>query len=350
MDSLCYRNAKLLAAVIFGLPGSALAQTIVPGGSDISIPTQLDDMAVQSSTRPGLFGDLATGYRYQNTDDLIEVNVFRASYPSASLWFTQAVRRTEQLFAQSGLTPIGNPEPFLASSDKPNGMRSLYQVGPPFVSTSIAVVSFGPWLVSVHSTSKSLDVEQQRKRLDQLLAQIGPPKPVKTVYPLTTPAMCDASKRPAYGRYGELPFQKVTFEMKPIGGFAAAIASGDSVAASDGGVAAQPDAYCRRQSESGKTLWYETKEDAEISRWILPISETGITIEGIAVPLPDEQGNVKMIGTVLTNDLSQSSVRGFYTMWPDPVSAQAHALAAFAQGATPYAAVKYGTRNVEIQP
>lgn len=330
------------------LPCPGIAQTVVHSGSQITIPARFDEMAVKMSAGPGKYGDLATAYTYQNAEDLVEINVFRASYPSASLWFAQALTRTKQLFSTVDLAPIGNPEPFTIKADKPNGIRAFYKVGAPFVSTSVAVVSFGPWLVSIHSTSKSLDVSQQRARLDRIVAQIVPPSPVTSVYPLTIPIDCPASKQAAFGPEGDPPLSEVSLEMKTSGGLAAMIASKDAVIAGDKGIAAQPATYCRRQSTSGKTVWYETLDAIGLQRWVLPVSETGVTIEGVLVPTTDKLGNVKMLGALLTNDLSQTSVRGFYASWPNPVSSQLRALSALLQSTTPYATVKYGTNELVI--
>ena len=139
----------------------------------------------------------------------------------------------------------------------------------------------------------------------------------------------------------------VTLEMRTSGGLGAMVASKDAFAG-DRGVAAQPSTYCRRQSVSGKTVWFESLGAKGLPRWILPVSETGITVEGISVPTTSKSGKVDMQGVLLTNDYSQSSVRGFYHQLPNPVSAQLQALTALAAGSKPYASVKYGTAEISL--
>lgn len=149
----------------------------------------------------------------------------------------------------------------------------------------------------------------------------------------------------ALGPLGESALDNVSLEMKVAGGLAAMIASKDAFAGNEG-VAAQPSAYCRRQSASGKTVWFESVAAEGAQRWVMPISETGITVEGTSIPVPDVAGNFKMQGVVLTNDYIETSVRGFYGQLPNPVTAQLQAMVSWAAHTKPYASVKHGTTDV----
>ena len=329
-------------------PADVMAETIVDSGSKISLPANIDDMQIQPPAFQGIWGNLASGYRYRNTSDLIELNVFRASYPSSSLWFAQAENRTEQLFAAVGLTRVGAPEQITVNAEKPNGLRALYTPGTPFTSTATAVISFGSWLVSIHSTSKTLDINQQRERLSRIIAQIIPSQPTAKTYPLEAYKDCPSTKQMVLGPEGALPLETISMEMKIPGGLAAMVASKDAGGESESGIAAQPSAYCRRQSPSGKTIWYETVDAAGLQRWVIPVSETGVTVEAMLVPATDKDGRGISMGVVLTNDLTQSSVRSFYNSLPNPISAQLPALAALMSSTKDYASVKYGTDEIKI--
>ena len=303
-------------------------------------------MAVEASN--GAFGDLASSYFYQNGGDRVEVIVYRPSYPSVGLWFLQGDRRTNDLFSRVAIAPAGPAEIFAAKSTKPNGMRRFYNVGTPFVSTAIAVVGFGQWIVSIRSSSKTLDVNLQRARLDKIIGQIVvPPSLAESRYPVVPIADCIGLTKLTFGPEGEPPLGNVTLEMKTSGGLAAIVASQDAFAG-DSGVAAQPSTYCRRQSASGKTVWFESVDAKGMSRWILPVSETGISVEAISVPTTNKGGKVEMQGVLLTNDYTQSSVRAFYHQLPNPVSAQLQALTALAAGSKPFASVKYGTADIAL--
>jgi hypothetical protein len=252
------------------------------------------------------------------------------------------------LFAKVGLTRIGEPEQFTVNAAKPNGLRAFYKPGAPFTSTATAVIGFGSWLVSIHSTSKSLDIGQQRERFSRIMAQIIPPQPTAKTYPLESYKDCSSTKHLVLGTEGELPLETISLEIKTSGGLAAMVASKDAGGASENGIAAEPSAYCRRQSASGKTIWYETIDAAGLQRWVIPVSETGVTVEAMLVPATDKDGRGISIGVVLTNDPAQSSVRNFYTSLPNPISAQLAALTALASSAKAYASVKYGTDEINI--
>lgn len=288
------------ASILLLFPLTLLAQTAVQSEGKIVVPDSFEGMAVQDPKGP--YGDLAASYSYQNAGDRIEVAVYRPSYPSVSLWFEQSETRTRQLFSRVAITPSGASETFTAKSRNPNGMRRFFTLGAPFASTAIAVVGFGRWIVSVRSSSKTMDVGQQRIRLDQIVEAINVPSSmVESRYPVTPIADCIASKQMALGPLGESALDNVSLEMKVAGGLAAMIASKDAFAGNEG-VAAQPSAYCRRQSASGKTVWFESVAAEGAQRWVMPISETGITVEGTSIPVPDVAGNFKMQGVVLTND------------------------------------------------
>jgi hypothetical protein len=334
------------AALSILLPTTVAAQAVVQAGSKIAFPSQFEGMAVAASN--GAFGELASSYSYQNGGDRIEVIVYRPSYPSVSLWFMQGDRRTNDLFSRVAIAPAGPAEIFTAKSRNPNGIRRFYTVGAPFASTAIAVIGFGQWIVSIRSSSKTLDVAQQRARLEKIIGQIAVPSSLaESRYPVAPIADCIGSTKLTYGLEGEPPLGNVTLEMKTSGGLGAMIASKDAFAGNEG-VAAQPSAYCRRQSVSGKTVWFESLDAKGLSRWILPVSETGITVEGISVPTTNKSGKVEMQGVLIINDHSQSSVRGFYHRLPNPVSAQLHALTALAAGSKPYASVNYGTAEIAL--
>jgi hypothetical protein len=332
--------------VLLFLPSTVAAQSIVQAGSKIAFPAKFDGMAVEASN--GAFGDLASAYFYQNGGDRIEVIVYRPSYPSVSLWFLQSDRRTKDLFSRVAIAPAGPAEMFTAKSRNPNGMRRFYTVGAPFASTAIAVVGFGQWIVSIRSSSKTLDVNQQHARLDKIIGQIlVPASLIESRYPVAPIADCVGSSKLTFGPQGEPPMGDVTLEMKTSGGLGAMVASRDAFAG-DNGLAAQPSTYCRRQSVTGKTEWFESVDVKGLSRWIVPVSETGLTVEGMLVPTTNKGGKVEMQGVVFTNEYTQSSVRAFYRQLPNPVSAQLVALTALAAGAKPYASVKYGTAEIAL--
>ena len=343
-------TVKWIRAATFGIlflvPTNLAAQSVVETGSKIAFPEQFEGMAVKASSGAG--GDLASGYTYQNGGDRIEVIVYRPRHPSVSLWFMQGDRRTNELFSRLAITPASLPEIFGAKSRNPNGMRRFYAVAAPFASTAIAVIGFDQWIVSIRSSSKTLDVNQQRARLDKIIGQIVVPSSmVESRHPVVPIADCIESKKLTLGLEGDPPLEKVTLEMKVSGGLGAMIASQDAFA-SDKGLAEQSSTYCRRQSITGKTVWFESGDDKNLPRWILPVSETGITVEGMLIPTTTKGGKVEMQGVVITNDYTASSVRGFYRQLPNPVSAPLLALTGLATGARPYASVKYGTTEITL--
>lgn len=340
------RISAVAVSIVLFLPSTAAAQTVVQAGSKIEFPTQFEDMAVKASN--GAWADLASMYSYQNGGDRIEAIVYRPSYPSVSLWFMQGDRRTNELFSRVAIAPEGSAEIFAVKSRSPNSMRRFYTIGAPFASTAIAVIGFGQWIVSIRSSSKTLSVGQQRDRLDKFIEQVFVPSPLaESRYPVAPIADCSGSSTLPFGPEGEPSMENVTLEMKTSGGIGAMVASQDAFSGNKG-LAAQPSQYCRRQSATGKTVWFESVDAKSLSRWILPISETGITVEGMLVPTTTSDGKIHMQGVVLTNDHQRSSVRGFYRHLPNPVSAQLHALTALTAGVRPFASVEYGTNEIAL--
>ena len=330
------------------LSSGAFAQTIVHEKSQISVPASIGGMALQTSTKPGLT-EFAKSYSYENVDDRIEIVIFRASYPNVGIWFPQAIRQAKQLFGSLPLEPIGEPSRFTLKADKFNGMSQVFKIGSPFASTGIAVVGFDNWLVSVHSTSKTLDTSAQRARLVEILTKIGPAKPVLVKYPLVILDECPANQQNEFASETEQPSPAITLEMKVTGGLIASLASSGAFGSDPDGLALKPQNYCRAQSPTGKTIWYQTKAGATIPQWILPISITGITVGGMPGPTTDRRGRDASIGVLVVNDWTRSSVRGFYTAQPNPVSSQVIAMSALALGKPIYASVEYGTNKIDIE-
>jgi hypothetical protein len=341
---------RFVGAFLFAVASSACpmhAQTIVHELSNISIPAKIDDLNLQALGKPGIIGGLATLYTLRNQSDIIEIKIMRASYPSASLWFGQTLGYTRQLFSSVGLSVVGNSEVFTNVSEKPNGIRALYKVNAPFVSASIAVEQFGEWIVVIRSVSKSVDVDRQRTRLDKLISLIVPPKSATDSFPLTLPAECPATKTTDFTVELEPPLEAVSIEMKTSAGLVAAIASNESSRFAKTGIAAQPLTYCRRYSASGRSVWYESLSQAEPNHWVRLVDETGLTVEGVLVPIVDKKGRVSSVGAVLTNEISQTSVRGFFSSWPNPIRGHLNALISYGEKTSPYVSVPYGTNSIK---
>jgi hypothetical protein len=341
------RRLFIVLAILATFSSPSNAQSIVDAKSQISIPAKIDDMSVQTSNRPAR-SEYAKGYSYENGSDRIEINVVRASYANVAIWFPSAVKQAKQMFGGLVLEPDSIPMRFTAKANKANGMIQVFKTNGPFPSTAVAVAGFGNWLVFIHSTSKKLDLAAQRMRMGKILAAINPAKSITGAYPMVAPADCPAALSGGVGPEGEPPLSNISLEMKLSGGLAASLTSNDAFGLDEEGIARKPEAYCRLQSPTGKTVWYRTLASAKIPRWILPISITGATTEGIVVPSTDKKGKVISIGVLITNGYTSSDVRAFYSLWPNPVSAQLTAITALAANLPPYASVAYGTRDVQL--
>ena len=132
--------------------------------------------------------------------------------------------------------------------------------------------------------------------------KIAPAKPVAVKYPLVILDECPANQQNEFAPETEQPSPAITLEMKVTGGLIASLASSGAFGSDPDGLALKPQNYCRAQSPTGKTIWYQTKAGATIPQWILPISITGITVGGMPGPTTDRRGRDASIGVLVVND------------------------------------------------
>ena len=170
----------------------------------------------------------------------------------------------------------------LGESPGPNGLREeiALPAGGNFRATAVAIVQYGEWVVKVRITSASLDRDGVRARMDRALAAIRLPGPVPAPHPLRVPGFCP--DQPALtGR--PLRSDDLNARARPALALAAAEARGR------GGLAANPDAWCRARdampSQLG-TLYY--RRDGR--GWAALLSDSGIGVAAHPVDLPDSDG------------------------------------------------------------
>ncbi|MGB7372423.1 hypothetical protein [Erythrobacter sp.] len=316
--SIFLRIAAVLLAIA-GISLSVQAQTMhEPSG--VILPSNVDDMQI-APRKIGIYGEFARAYDFANEADRIEIYVFRATYPNASVWFPMAKRRALGLLEAGQPTPFNEPTIVATGSEAPNTIRQTYWFSKHYKSSAIATVSLGDWIVFVMTTSKVLEPAQQQARMDTILAQVasrGGPSPSP---PITVIEQCaQSTMMDSYRIFDTAFISDPGVEMVTIGALGMQFANIGAIAGSPEGLVQSPNRYCMESSESGKTMLFRSKGEDPLRRWIMPMDVSGMSIEGMALPYPSETDEQATIGAVVANNFEGSSLVAMTPEWPHPIS------------------------------
>jgi hypothetical protein len=318
--------ASTIAALCAVTPQKSEAQTVGQGG--ISLPATIDQMTVVEGTPK----EFTQAFVLQNGSDRISINVFQANFPNVGIWHEAHKSESLGLFEPLAVTQIGKANQIAVNSGKPNGLVEVFSVGAPFASTAIITIGFGRWIVTVHSTSKSLTTEEQAARVSRIIQAIKPKHPVTETYSIRVPDTCGAKDVAAVEKEGTGPLQEQLPEAGLVGDIQLAISKSDAVGkTAGGGLSMNPDQFCKATSVSGRTVWYQTKHDLGLLKWVQLVSVTGLAVEGFAIPGEVGKNDPVLLGGIIAHGYRSSKIVNFHKGLPNPVSGQLEGLLVLAQ-------------------
>lgn len=207
--------------------------------------------------------------------------VYRSAYPNAALWF-ERTRLAMNVNIGSGEARVAPRSFTLGDSPAPNGLREEIALpeGTGLRSTAVAIAQYGEWIVKVRITSRSLDRQAIGAKMDGLLAAIRLPGAVPPPNPLIVPPLCPDENR-MNGRL--LGSGDLAAQAGPALRRAAAEARGR------GGLAADPEAWCRERS-SFPTQYGTIYRQRDGRAWTTLLSDAGIGVSAYQIDLPDADG------------------------------------------------------------
>ena len=274
------RIVWIVAAALAALaPNPAAAQGWRHGPSGVGIAALPEGLSLGRVNERLDGGDV---YVQVGTDEEpVTIYVYRSAYPNVALWF-ERTRLAMNVNVGSG-DRAAEPRSFtLGASPSPNGLREeiALPAGGRFRSTAVAIAQYGEWIVKVRITSAGLDEAGVRARMDRLLAAIELPGSVPAPHPLRVPGLCAED--------GNFTGQALS-SSDLNAGTGAALRLAAAEARGRGGLAANPDGWCRARAAMPSQLGtlYHRRDG---SGWTALISDAGIGISAYRIELPDADG------------------------------------------------------------
>ena len=315
--------------------------------SGVELPTVVEGLAAERLLDEPF--NLAAGY--SGKGEAITIYVFRATHPNAALWFERAESVLRHVWAARGLGEGGETRQFaLGSSAGPNGLRRVFAVRGQDRSTALAVAQVGPWLVKVRSTSATLDVAGQEARLDRVLGAIGAKELAGAPNPLTLPEPCPpvGARDDIMALLGSEAIPKPDGATVVAAGLVLTMAATDLAGGKDS-LAANPGLYCRATIEGvGPMAMLYRRKDASKGGWTALLADSGTSVSAMET-IVMEGKDAKSGGLVTANGLDKVRAVLFAKGVPTPETAFLPAAQILmSRDAPAYAAVAYGTTNVEV--
>jgi hypothetical protein len=264
----------MMTAALLVLSGPALAQDAWRHAqSGITVPGAVGEM------RRGEQRDLSDGagfdvmIQYGTATEPATLYLYRSAYPNPALWFERTRLAMNTNVGAEGTEAA--PRPFtLGPGTAPNGLREEIELpaGGRFRTTAVAIAQLDEWIVKARITSPSLDRAGIAARMDDLLAALGLPATRAAPHPLRLPALCADSAtsggRPASrGRDAVLAAAMATgmMELAEARGF--------------GGLAAEPDAWCREMGGLPDRIGsaYRRRDG---TAWVALVGDSGMAVSG----------------------------------------------------------------------
>lgn len=302
-----FRSMTMAALLVFA--GPALAQDAWRHAqSGIIVPGTVGEM------RRGEPRDLSDGAgldvmsQYGTESEPVTLYIYRSAYPNPALWFERTRLAMNTNVGAEGTEAA--PRPFtLGSGTAPNGLREEIELpaGGRFRTTAVAIAQLDEWIVKARITSSSLDRAGIAARMDALLAALSLPARRNAPHPLRVPGPCTDSATPS-GRPASGDRDTV---------LAAAMATGMTELAEArgfGGLAAEPDAWCRETGRLPDRIGsaYRRRDGGA---WVALVGDSGMAVSGRGLA-PIGAG-----AAAFTSTARSTRVAEIYDALPDLVAA-----------------------------
>lgn len=269
----------IVAAALAALtPGAAMAEVWRhrPSGVNIDLP---QGFSLGRATERHDGGDVFV--QFGTDQEPATLYVYRSAWPNVALWF-ERTRLAMNINVGSGDAAV-EPRSFtLGASPAPNGLREeiALPAGARFRSTAVAMAQYGEWIVKARITSSSLDEAGVRARMDRLLAAVQLPGSVPAPHPMRVPGLCQ----------DEANFTGRALRSSDLNaGAGSALRLAAAEARGRGGLAANPDGWCRARAAMPSQLGtlYHRRDGRG---WAALLSDSGIGVAAYPIDLPDADG------------------------------------------------------------
>jgi hypothetical protein len=273
-------------------------------------------------TVPGAAGDLRRGeprdlsgggghdvmIQFGTDAEPATLYLYRSAYPNPALWF-ERTRLAMNTNVNSGAAGAA-PRPFtLGAGAVPNGLREEIELpaGGRFRTTAVAIGQLDEWIVKVRVTSPSLDRAGIAARMDALLAALRLPSTRAAAHPLRLPAPCTDGRR-LNGRPTRGDRDEAVAAASVVGMLELAEARGF------GGLAAEPDAWCRETDGPPSQLGsaYRRRDG---TAWVALVGDSGMAVSGRSLA-PAGEG-----AATFTSTARSTRVAEVYDALPDLMAA-----------------------------
>ncbi|HYD13871.1 MAG TPA: hypothetical protein VEC11_13565 [Allosphingosinicella sp.] len=274
------RIVWIVAAALAALaPNAAAAEGWRHRPSGVNVPDLPQGFSLGRATERHEGGDVFV--QFGTEQEPVTVYVYRSAWPNVALWF-ERTRLAMNVNVGSGEAAV-EPRSFtLGASPAPNGLREeiALPAGGRFRSTAVAMAQYGEWIVKVRITSANLDQAGVRAKMDRLLASIQLPGTVPAPHPMRVPGLC-----PDDGNFTGRALTSSDLNA----GAGAALRLAAAEARGRGGLAANPDGWCRARAPMPSQLGtlYHRRDGRG---WTALLSDAGIGIAAYPIDLPDADG------------------------------------------------------------
>ncbi len=299
------RAIWIVAAALFMLaPDAAFAEGWRHGPSGVSIPDLPD----------GLGAGRVTDNRGDGSDVFIQLGrdnepvtfyVYRSAFPNPALWF-ERTRLAMNVHVGSGNAGAAPRSFTLGGASAPNGLREEIELAPGnnFRTTAVAIAQYGEWMVKIRITSSSLDRDGIRAKMDRLLAAIRLPGAAPAPAPLVIPGLCPDENRMS-GRMRQTSEEGVAVAR-------AALRRAHDQARGRGGLAAEPNAWCRERT-SFPLQYGSIYRQRDGRAWTVLLGDSGLAVSAYPIDVPDADGAATFTATSAATSLAR-----IYDHMPSP--------------------------------
>lgn len=172
MNTVCI-GLLTMVAMLANMPAAA-QERWKHAASGTSLPKTFEAQSLMEGRDLGTPNDSVVNYEAATGVESTTFYIFKASVPSARLWFDRAMPVVASDIPMA-IFEAGPVEKIVAfGSPSPTALRQIFvarQAGP-FKSTALVVAQSGPWILKVRATSATLNGAGLAARIDRHLAAI----------------------------------------------------------------------------------------------------------------------------------------------------------------------------------
>lgn len=299
--------AALAVAVLAGPAAAQEGAQWRHQASGVSLPRDIGDLRLRGERDASGGGNWDVILQYGDERNPVTVYVYRSAFPNPALWF-ERTRLAMNANVGSDRNAVDPRTVTVGGGAAPNGLRediALPSGG--FRATSVTIAQAGQWLVKVRVSSADLDLPGVSARMDRVLAALRFAN-ASAPHPLRLPPPCGDDNRMSRQAM-------VVADEALLAAALPALLSSEAEARGEGGLAADPAAWCRDTTEV--PVEYATVYRARNgSGWVALLADSGRAVTGAQIDLPDMPRTGR--AAVLANTPAGTSLVSLFAALPHP--------------------------------